>query len=560
MSRADLSRPAATDRLKIPRTLTVFAAFVLLYALLPSRNPNYADDSLDWAEQLTRTAGLINSHHLALNFWRVVWHGLHDGLGLPIGPGGLLSLWSAICGAAGLAALWLLLRRTHPPALALAGVLICGFSVGYWSYSIVGDVYVPAIAFLTIGTERFLAALHSPDRARSARAALLSVLALYVSVMHHQAHAVYVAMLAPASLLLRAIPWNRRLTVACAVPLMVGLLSLGTYLGVYAAKDRGPGESFMGFIEGYAGHFDTRADQKAFGATALINAAGGQARALVSYNVLFRSTRATQAIQARFPYRNVYSYPYLVRKVPVPTAVAIGLASALAGLLILGFVIAGAVLAIRERDSALLLLLVALPQAMFFMWWEGISDEFWLWTLPTLAVVVVTGARVLGRHAATAMGAIAMLLFLSTSLGSVLLYLDASNDIDSVNDAYMKELAPDDLLISWDGIQSTARALLLHRDDAFSYFNIQAHAGHWSSADSSEMEQTITRTLSRHGRIWLGPYLRDMPASNMNFILAQNPSFERTYPALLARLERLDSTRVVRRRPVAKVPSLFQRF
>ena len=540
--------------------MAVFAGFLLLYALLPSHNPNYADDSLDWAEQLTRTKGLINSHHLALNFWRVAWHGLHDGLGLTIGPGQLLSLWSAICGAAGLAALWLMLRRTYPPTLALAGVLTCGFSAGYWCYSIVGDVYVPAIAFLTIGTERFLAALHSPGGARSARAALLSGLALYVSVMHHQAHAVYIATLAPASLLLRGIPWNRRLTVACSVPLMAGLLSLATYLGVYAVRDKPPGESFGGFIAGYAGHFDLRADQKALSVNALVNAAAGQARALVTYNVVFRSTRATSAIQARFPYRNVYSYPYLVRNISVPSAVAIGLASALAGILILGFVITGVVVAIRERDSAWLLLLLALPQAMFFMWWEGISDEFWLWTIPTLVVVAVTGARVLGRHAATAMGAIATLLLLSTSLGSVLLYLDAGNDIDSVNDAYMKDLAPSDLLISWDGIQSTARAHLLHPSVAFGYFNIQAHAGHWSSADSLEMEQAITRTQSQNGRIWLGPYLHDMPASNMYFILAQNPSFEQTYPALLARLDRLDSMSVVRCLPVARVPDLFRRF
>ncbi len=560
MSHTDVSQSAARYRQKISGALAVFAGYFLLYAVLPSRNPNYADDSLDWAEQLTRTGGLINSHHLALNFWRVVWHGLRDGLGLAIGPWQMLSLWSAICGAAGLAALWLMLRRTFPPTLALGGVLTCGFSAGYWSYSIVGDVYVPAIAFMTIGTERFLAALHSPDSARSARAALLSGLALYVSVMHHQAHAVYVAMLAPASLLLRGITWNRRLAVACSGLLLAGLLALATYLGVYAARDKAPGESFGGFIAGYAGHFDTRPDQKALGVKALANAAAGQARALVTYNVVFRSKQATSAIQARFPYRNVYTYPYLVRNISVPSAVAIGLASALAGVLILGFVITGVVLAIRERDSAWLLLLVALPQAIFFMWWEGISDEFWLWTIPTLAVVAVTGARVLGRHAATAMGAIAMLLLLSTSLGSVRLYLDAGNDIDSVNDAYMKDLAPGDLLIGWDGIQSSARVHLLHRSDASGYFNIQARAGHWSIADSLEMEQAITRTQALNGRIWLGPYLRDMPASNMYFILAQNPSFEQTYSALLARLDRLDSTRVVRCVPVAKVPGLFRQF
>ncbi|MEO5988262.1 MAG: hypothetical protein ABIU54_05005 [Candidatus Eisenbacteria bacterium] len=553
-------RPDADDRRSSYASLAILVGFVLLYALLPSRNTNYADDSLDWAEQLTRTAGLVNSHHLALNIWRVVWHGLTDGLGLAIAPQRLLALWSAICGALGLLALWHLLRRTHPGPLALAAVLACGFSSGYWSYAIVGDVYVPAIAFLLIGTERFLAALHAPDTRRATQAALAAIAALFVSVLHHQAHAVYVAVLAPATLLLGGIRWSRRLAVAGAVPLLVGVLSLATYAGVYSTRPKAPDSSFGGFLAGYAGHFDARADQKVVGVRAAVNALGGEARALLSYNVLFRSKAATRAIQARFPYRNVYPYPYLVRNLPLPLASGIWFAAVLAGLLAFALVSMGIVRAIGARDSALLLLVSALPQAAFFMWWEGISDEFWLWTIPTLMVLAATGARALGRYATAAMASLAALLFVSTLLGSVLLFADPTNDIDTVNDAYLKRVQGQDVLVTWDGIQSTARAHLLMRHTPFQYFNIQAEAAHWDMADSTEMERLISGTLREGGHIWLGPYLRDMPASNMRFILDQNPAFRGTYPRLIARLEQLDSTRTTWLQPVARDPDLFERY
>lgn len=540
--------------------LAILIAFALLYILLPSSNTMYADDSLDWAEQLTRTEGLINSHHLALNVWRWVWHGLTDGLGLAITPDRLLAVWSAVSGAIGLVALWRLLRRTTPAPLALAGVLACGFSSGYWCYAIVGDVYVPAIAFLTLGTERYLAAMHAPDSRRAMQAAVVSAAALFVSVLHHQAHAVYIAALAPAALLLGGVRWPRRLAVACTVPLMAGVLSLAIYAGVYSARPKPPGGSFGGFLAGYAGHFDARADQKELGLKAVVNALGGEARALLSYEVLFRSDVATRAIQARFPYRNVYPHPYLVRNLPTPLAAGVGLAAGLAGLLAFGLAAAGVVLAIRARDSALLMLVAALPQAAFFMWWEGISDEFWLWTLPTLMVLVVTGARALGRHATAAVGSVAALLFVSTLLGSVLLFADSTNDIDAVNDAYMQRVQSQDALVSWDGIQSSARAHLLQRRTPFRYFNIQAEAAHWSAADSVQLERLISITLESGGHIWLGPYLRDMPASNMRFILDQNPAFRETYPRLLARLDRLESTRTTWLRPVARVPDLFEQY
>lgn len=552
--------PAATQPPRRAATLAVLGGFLLLYALVPSRNPMYADDSLGWAEQLTRTQGLVNSHHLALNVWRWVWHALAEGAGIAISPGRLLALWSAVCGAIGLAALWRLLRRSHAAPLSLAGVLACGFTSGYWCYSIVGDVYIPAIAFLTLGTERMLAALHARDPRTATTRAIAAGLALFVGVMHHQAHAVYVVALAPAALLLQGVARARRWRVALGVPLLAGTLSLATYAAVYSAMPRTPEGSFRGFIAGYAEHFDARPDQKRISSTTGVNALAGQARALLSYNVVFRSEALTNAIQARFPYRNVYPYPFLVRHIPAPAAVLIGLAAALAGVLTLALVIMGLALAIGERRSAFLLLLAALPQALFFMWWEGISDEFWLWTLPTLMVLAVSGARALGRRATLAMGALAVLFFVSTLFGSVLLFADPRNDIDTRNNSFVRQIAANDLLLTWDDIQSTGRVNLLRRRAPFAYFNIQAYAGHWSEADSLRMESLIATTLARGGHIWLGPYLRDMPKSNMRFILDENPGFRETYPRLLARLERLEADRVTWRRPLARVPEMFEQY
>ena len=65
----------------------------------------------------------------------------------------------------------------------------------------------------------------------------------------------------------------------------------------------------------------------------MVSLGAGEIRALVSSNVIFRSDEIAHAIQSRYPYRAVYPFHYLVRAIPIPVAVLIGICVLLATLL-----------------------------------------------------------------------------------------------------------------------------------------------------------------------------------------------------------------------------------
>ena len=134
MSGAALAAASGSRSVRLTRDILPALIF-LVFALLPTQNFNYADDSLSWAYQLTQSGNLINSQHLYFNAMRWLYHLLHDA-GLTISPARLLALYSAVWGAIGLAFLYRLLVRTGSGNLALWGTLFCAFTADYWSYSI----------------------------------------------------------------------------------------------------------------------------------------------------------------------------------------------------------------------------------------------------------------------------------------------------------------------------------------------------------------------------------------------------------------------------------------
>src|SRR5262245_14834848 len=115
------TKPGRSARRVTPSIFSQAAIFVvalLVYALLPTRNFNYADDSLSWAHSLTQSDYLINSQHLYLNAMRWLYRLLHDA-GLTISPVTLLAFYSAVWGAIGLVILFRLLVRSGLGNLAL---------------------------------------------------------------------------------------------------------------------------------------------------------------------------------------------------------------------------------------------------------------------------------------------------------------------------------------------------------------------------------------------------------------------------------------------------------
>ena len=512
---------------------SIFVGAFLLYALLPTRNFNYADDSLAWAYQLTQSGGVVNSHHLYLNGMRWLYQLLH-GAGVTVDPLTLLALYSAVWGAAGLAILYRLLVRAGMANEALWATLVCAFSAGYWTYSIIGDVYIPAIGLMMVGLYFVYSGL-TTESARSARQyAVGAVLAFLAMLAHHQAFAVLVVGLVPAVLLMRtAAAQRRRVSFAVVVPVAVCLFSVALYAVAYLAMPAKQQQGFIQFGSGYVETFEPRPDQKQLGLGSLANMAVGEARALVSTNVIFRSDEVAQSIQAKYPYRATYPFPYLVRNVPIPVAVLIGMAACLAALLTAYLFARGLWTGLREKGLVVLVFVPMIPQAVFFAWWEGVSDEFALWTLPLIAIIAARGAAEVA-HPLHWLRAIATGFFVSTLVGSTLLYWNPQNDIDFVNDEYTNSLGENDVLIGFEDIQSDFRMNLQADKRGFrylNYFNIR------NSADASAFDASLEAAVRTGTSIHVSPRLAYPPKSAVVFKQSTNPDFVSQRDTLLAKLK-----------------------
>jgi hypothetical protein len=509
----------------------IFVVALLVFALLPTQNFNYADDSLSWAYQLTQSGNLINSQHLYFNAMRWLYQLLHDA-GLTISPARLLALYSAVWGAIGLAILYRLLVRTGFGNLALWGTLFCAFTADYWSYSIVGDVYVPQIGLMIMGLYFVYFGLTSENARNAWRYAIGATIAFLLMLAHHQAFILFVLGLLPAAFLMqKAVVRKWRVLFGVGVPAAVSALAFLLWTVVYFSM---PVEKngLIRFGMGYVASFQDRPDQKHLGLGTMVNLASGETRALVTPNIIFRSAEVAQAIQHRYPCRGVYPYPYLVRDIPIPVAGFIGICALLATLLALYLFARGLWAGLKERGLVLLIFIPMIPQVVFFAWWEAISDEFAIWTLPLLAIIVARGAAEM-THPLRWMRTTVACLLLSTLLGSILLYWNPRNDIDWMNDQYVKSFGKNDFLIGFEEIQSGHRIALETESRGFQFFNV----GNFRAADADvEAEAALDSAVKKGLRIHVSPKFTYPPKSALAFIATFNPKFASQRAAVLAKL------------------------
>lgn len=511
----------------------IFVVALLVYSLLPTRNFNYADDSLAWAYQLTQSGGVINSHHLYLNAMRWIYQFL-DGAGLKISPVAFLAFYSALWGSIGLVVLYRLLLRAGMGNQALWGTLFCALSAGYWSYSIVGDVYVPAIALMMMGFYCAYCGL-TVENSRSARHYAIGAVLSFVGMLaHHQAFAMLVLGLVPAALLMRkAVLHESRMTFAVVVPAAVCMLAVALYAVGYLATPVSQQQGLVRFGAGYVETFDPRPDQKQISLGSLANMAAGESRALVSTNVIFRSDEVAQAIQDKYPYRATYPLPYLVRNIPGPVAALLAISACLAAVLTACLIGRGLWAGLKERGLVLLVAVPMIPQTAFFTWWEGISDEFALWTLPLLAVLVARGAAEM-VYSRRWLRAVVACLLLSTFAGSILLYWNPRNDIDFVNDEYAQRLGENDVLIGFEDIQSDFRLNLEAEKRGFTYLN---YFNVGTPNESSAFEASLESAVGSDARIHVSPRFTYPPKSAVMFKRSANSDFDSQRAAVLAELK-----------------------
>ncbi|HYM80066.1 MAG TPA: hypothetical protein VEY91_01490 [Candidatus Limnocylindria bacterium] len=520
----------------------LFLGSVLVYLLFPTRNFNYADDSLGWANGITRSDGLISSHHLFFNGLKVTYSALGRIAGDGLDPTRFLATYSALCGALGLVILYRLLVLARCGRAAILGALLAGTTMGYWSYSIVGDAYIPATMFLLAGIYGVASGLASPHPVAPWRV-LATALAFVLMMLHHQGFFLTVLGLVPGVLFSHGAARSARIRYGFVVPLVAGLSTLLIYLAVHGAQPASKRGTFLDFASGQAASFAKIPDMKNVSFKSVVNGCAGVTRAALSTNFLFKSRGFADALQSRFPYRNVYPYPYLVRRLPWPLVIVLGACFMTSLALLTVLVIRGIFAAVRTREAAWVALMTAVPQAVFALWWEAVSDEFWIWSTPFLALFATAGAVSYARTGRRLLGILLVGVALS-SVVSIWLYLDPTNDIDRVNDEYLEQLGSTDLLISLNDIVQDNRMRLAQQRQGFERVELAAPAMLQHTIPMEPLERALSRTIERGGAVYVDPYVARPPKSLVQKLTISAPRFEPERHAVLARLRLVDRSRI----------------
>ncbi len=516
----------------------ISAGFLLLYLALPSANHSYADDSLRWAYGITQEGGIINSHHLIINALReafILFNSLFDS----VSPSSFLTIYSSLWGGTGLLLLSFLLKEVGLHNSRIVGVTLCGISVGYWSYSIVGDVYVPATASLVGGTLFFLKGLKRNPSATKQAYALLSVLFFLTAIMHHQAFFVFVIGLGFIGLLYSNTLSKQGLTYGLIISVAVGLACIAIYVSAhkFSTPPHEESPSTLQFMSGYASSFTAYPDMKDLSPATLIKGAGGFARSLVSTNILFSNHSFVENIQNKFPYRHMLSQVYLAEQMT-----SLQITVAWIGLFITVLIAAPltifALWCCAKNPSAAkkVLIFSVVPQMLFFLWWESISDEFWIWILPFWAMTICFAVERLKKNGTLIAIVFSAALLAANLCASILPYSNSSSDIDQRNSEYINTVKPGDLLISFDEIITAHLIKLSESKIGFEYINLFGPAEKGRDLEIDKIIMRAEAAIRRGNSIHLGPYLIDPPRSYMALVELQTKDFSQQRDLLIQKL------------------------
>jgi hypothetical protein len=438
------------------RALVVFCALAIgaFHLLHGSENYIYADDSLRFALYVDRAPTII-VHHLML----VVLHGVARVLA-PVAPDipgtiALFRLYVAATSALALSMVGLLTLRWFGSAgAALMALLSVAFTYGFWSYSIVTDLYVPAVAFL-------LLAVYLAERARTSGRPnvdiVLASIALLVASLNHQAHAIAVV---PITLLLlfdrsgSILPAKRR-RIALRFLLATGLLGLICY---QAAFEFSGSPGFLAFICGYCGTFKMLPYDSLQPLTPLY-AVLGILRAIFYPEIALGIDPIFELAQRAFPLKVLADDRYLVRIYPAAAIAVIGSVIAALALLI-GVAIARVFRLMRlgpaRPPGYRMVLYWTVMQSAMFCCWEPTSNEFWIWMMPALGLLVAGPMFVHGSRRARRIHMMSVIALFLVNLAVISRYWSAENCIYSINKSYSSLVGPNDLVLMANFYQTSS--------------------------------------------------------------------------------------------------------
>ena len=540
----------------------IFLSALLIYLSFPSNNDSYAEDELDFARKITRTDKLVSIHHLFLNVLSKVYFFIKDSIDDTINPLVVLKSSSVVLGAFGLLYLYKLSKFLNLDKLAIYAVLICGFSSGWWSYALAGDVYVPATALLIIGSYYYYLSVYSTKQLNANIWMSYAIVAFVLMIMQHQAYAVYVFGISLGMVFINSVALKQRLLRVGVVFSLTALLSLLIYWLVYLHFSKfSDFHNFTRYIQGFAvegGQYDSDPELKMslLSIATYRNGFSGLVRAVFPYYILFWNDAAAHAIQNIFPQRNIYFYPYLVHGLSLAEVIAIMSSIVIAGFSGSWLLINGFYNIITRRDKTAVLVIALLPQAIFFLWWQGMSDEFWIWSLPILAIIIVKGLGKLKIYPYLLYATVAG-MGISTFFGGILLFTDPYKDVDYANQSYIYQVKENDLVIAVDIIQSSARAALLMQKTNFEYINIMG-IHKWNESEYASLDGSINKALASGGKIYVDPYVVHPPISRVYLIkTTQTPDYEAVRQKIIERLQLVPTDRIIWADLVASTPGFF---
>jgi hypothetical protein len=490
-------------------TLTILAvAFFLLYRIGDGHNYEYADDS--WPNVVRFSFGPpTDVHHIIpkiiYEICRVGGVAVENDVNR---SATVLKSYVAVMSSLALLLVGLLtLRWFRNVTASVIAMCAVGFTYGYWSYSIVPDFYVPAVTFVLLAVY-FADKSYDVTRGSAWWWLALSALSVLFASFNHQAYSLSVLAIA----LVLAFSQRRDLSPGLRLERTViflggtAVLGFAAYYAVYLMSPRD--KSFFVFVQGYAAWMKMLPYDR-FQILTPVYAGIGIVRSLAFPEYALRFESAYVWVQNHFGLKGLFDEVYLMRNVGY---------AALAGLVILTAVvvssIAGAagmtvrsVWRVRPRAPGYWMIVIWVAfQSVFFCLWEAASNEFWIWLVPCLGLLIV-GPLLRGNYSKVARATpwfIVAMLFASSSV-VVTKYWDADNCIYQVNKRYLSRLDNRDLAIIVALYPSQYIHYMYANHPRTFSLNSLSDGSMAVSVDKSKLMSELERVRIEGGRVFLDP-------------------------------------------------------
>jgi hypothetical protein len=515
----------------------VSVLFLTLYLAGTSEIYTYADDSLPYVAHVLADPKVV-VHHLILT----VFHEATHWVGLTTLDDFVKTLWLFKAYVACTGALTLFLVGTlfrswfGSLELSVATMTFVGLSYGFWAYSIVPDVYVPAVAFVLLAVFWADRSCEAPGKAKSYGFLALTSISVLLAVLNHQSHGLVAVPIALILLLGRAseLPVSLRVRRTAFFTLLTGTLGFAMFFVSYLAA--ASEHDFITYLRGYSAWMKMMPYDSIQPLTPFYVLLG-VSRALVFPEFALRFDQIYESVEDHFRLKLLLDERYLLRGMPELVAGFLSLANAAILLTLAVFVCRGAIAVIRRpsRSAGIWMIALWIPiQALFFSLWESTSNEFWIWLVPGIGFVAAAGVTSWTRSSTRKVFSVFpfLLVLLAVNSSVISKYWSEENCIYRVNKRYLTQLRAEDLVL---GAYTYPRSKLVHlRPCAAEIYEFMLGS---FTLDDPELAPRLERVESAGGKIYLDPILSMSHASESALMAYQTGKDRAAVERELLRLE-----------------------